>query len=142
MGWQKRSTHRNYDSRSGHAFLFGLNSSIVFSKERRKCSVHERLVEQNGNEKQVMKHKCARNYNNKSSKGMECDAAVAMAVSICNKFKGKVFIANFVSDDDASTRNLLTNDKKIHIYRTPSPPPHSSRISTTELNTLPNQSLV
>ena len=41
MGWQKRSTGRNYDSRSGHAFLFGLHTkkviaSIVYSKECRK----------------------------------------------------------------------------------------------------------
>ena len=62
--------------------------------------------------KTKIEHKCAGNYHNKSSKGMKCDAAVAMAVSIHDKFKGKAFIANFVSDDDASTRNLLTNGPK------------------------------
>ena len=52
MGWQKRSTGRNYDSRSGHAFLIGLNTkkviaSIVYSKECRKCSAHEKLADEN-----------------------------------------------------------------------------------------------
>jgi hypothetical protein len=40
---------------------------------------------------------------------MESDAVVAMCVAIHKQFDGKVYISNFISDDDASTRKLLTN---------------------------------
>ena len=40
---------------------------------------------------------------------MESDAAVALCVAIHKNFDGRVYIANFISDDDASTRKLLTH---------------------------------
>ena len=53
-----------------------------------------------------------------------------MAVSIHSKFKGKTFIANFVSNDDASTRNLLTNGLKL----THLPDSFPTPTSLTDLN--------
>ena len=47
MGWQKRSSGRRYDSKSGHAFLIGLTTNkiigvVVFCKDCRKCMEAEK----------------------------------------------------------------------------------------------------
>jgi hypothetical protein len=114
MGWQKRSSGRSYDSRSGHAFLIGCHtqkviSQIIYSKNCRICAAHNKKTKKTKQQTPCLPHRCPNNYNEKSSKGMESDAAVAMCTHVHNKFQGKVYISNFISDDDASTRKLLTN---------------------------------
>ena len=52
------------------------------------------------------KHKCSMNYEGKSSKAMETDGALRMALKIHARYKGKVYTSEFVSDDDASTQKI------------------------------------
>ena len=47
------------------------------------------------------------NYEGKSSKAMEADGTLRMALAIYLRYKGEVYISEFVSDDDASTRKIL-----------------------------------
>ena len=54
MGWQKRSSGRSYDSRSGHAFLIGCHtqkviSQIIYSKNCRICSIHLKKTKKQNN---------------------------------------------------------------------------------------------
>ena len=47
MGWQKCSSGRQYNSKSGHAFLIGMQTvkviaSVVYSKDDVKCMKHSR----------------------------------------------------------------------------------------------------
>lgn len=60
-------------------------------------------------EKCTEKHNCSMNYEGKTSKAMEADCALRMALEIYTRYKGKVCISEFVSDDDESTRKILTN---------------------------------
>ena len=106
MGWQKRSSGRRYDSPSGHGLLVGQkNKSVlchkVFSKWCRTCDMER----ENG--ERVPDHICPKNYGGKSSKSMEADAALNMFKHLYETYDNKVYIEQFISDDDSSTRNLL-----------------------------------
>ena len=49
------------------------------------------------------------NYEGKISKAMQADGVPRMALETHAQYKGKVYISEFVSYDDASTRKILTN---------------------------------
>ena len=106
MGWQKCSSGRRYDSKSGHAFLIGLITNkiigvVVFCKDCRKCMEAEKKgvpPEPHAN--------CPRNYNN-SSKAMESDGAVKLVLQIHNQYNKMVCINHFLGNNDSTTRSLL-----------------------------------
>ena len=92
MGWQKRSGGTKYDSMSGHSFYVGLNNNkivryVVLSKHCWYC------LYQKMKGKIIKKHDCSMNYEGKSSKAMEADGALRIALEIHARYKGKVFIS-------------------------------------------------
>ena len=106
MGWQKRSSGHKYDSPSGHGFLVGCRTRkvighVIYSKWCRICQLSERK------ETVAPEHQCPRNYLEKSSKSMEADGAVELVTGVHTLCNEQVYVKNFVSDDDASTRNIL-----------------------------------
>ena len=114
------NSSRAYDSNSGHAFLFGLRVKkiivqVVYSNECPTCRAYERRCRKNGVSGAVKEHIYSKSYRSNSSKGMECDGAVEMALRIHKRFNSHLVIPNFVSDDDTSTRNLLANGLKKHL---------------------------
>ena len=62
MGWQKKSSGRRYDSKTGHAFLIGLHTNsiidvVMFCKDRAKY-----MKAQKRGEVPVPHCNCPRNY--------------------------------------------------------------------------------
>jgi len=105
MGWQKKSSGKRYDSKSGHGFLIGLATkkiigAIVFCKSCARCT----KAESKG--KVAQPHTCPRNYF-QSPKSMESDGAVYMVSDVFNQYKEKVVVNHFLGDDDSTTRSLL-----------------------------------
>jgi len=105
MGWQKKSSGRRYDSKSGHAFLIGLNTQkiigvAVYCKSCARCTKAETK------NKVAAPHTCPRNYY-QSPKSMEADGALLLVTEIFNQYKGKVTISHFLGDDDSTTRARL-----------------------------------
>ena len=52
-------------------------------------------------------HNCPKNYEGRSSKYMEADRALELFKEIYKKYNNKLYIEEFVSDDDSSTRKTL-----------------------------------
>lgn len=106
MGWQKRCGGRRYDSLSGHDYFIGLlnNFVICYVCYSKHCKMGD-LVRIEG--EAIPVHDCPKNYEGKSSKSMEADGALRLFNDIFKKYKNKVYIKEFVSDDDSSTRKTL-----------------------------------
>ena len=108
MGWTKRSSGNRFDSLSGHAFLIGCRLkkillAQVLSKRCSACSAAEAR-----GEGEAEAHECPRNYEG-SSKAMEADAALALITKLDEDTKSSVYVEALVTDDDASTRAILTH---------------------------------
>ena len=104
MGWNKRSTGRVYDSLSGHAFMIGCQTGNVIDMgvSKKKCSTCQ-TVNRTG---VAVTHEC--NINSEGSSGaMESDVALRLTIGIHQKWGGRVFIKNIVSDDDSTMRAYL-----------------------------------
>ena len=81
MGWQKRSSGKRYDSKSGHAFLIGLTTNkiigvVVFCKECRICNE----ARKKGIPPPIHPN-CPKNYEG-STKAMESDGAMKLILEI------------------------------------------------------------
>ena len=111
MGWQKRSSGHKFDSPSGHGFLVGCRTRkvighVTYSKWCRVCSNAYLKNSAKGKE-----HICPMNYSGKSSKSMEPDGAVKLVTDIHYKYNKRTYVNKFVSDDDSSTRKILTHEE-------------------------------
>ena len=111
MGWQRRSSGRAYNSRSGHGVLVGEISGRILNYGSRiinckQCEVY--MV--SGNEKC---HDCRINWDG-SSKCMESD----LAVELINESKTSDFRVG-TSDEDATTINTVKKcaDHKVEKLR-------------------------
>ena len=126
MGWQKKISGHRYDSPSGHSFFVGLLCNvvvlyIVLSKHCLICARSKKM----GKEAKV--HSCPMDYEGLGPKSIETDGALQKCMKIYKKYKGKVYVREFVSDNDSSTRSLLTNnsDDGKGAYLLILPAPHS-----------------
>ena len=113
MEWQWRSTGHTYNSRSGHAFLIGMEtkkvvSMVIYCKHCKKCNSHARKIKEGkaATTSHPPSHRCPKNYADKSSKSMKADAAVEMCVKLVRQYKFNVYVDTFVSDDNATTRKI------------------------------------
>ena len=101
MGWQKRSSGRSYNSRSGHGVLIGKATGKIMSYGSRitnckQCEVNEAKGIQH-------EHDCRVNWHG-SSKAMEAD----LAVELLKKCKTpSCRISTIVSDEDATTMSKV-----------------------------------
>ena len=99
--WDKRGSGRRYDSLSGCSVMLGNRTKLVIAVEAmsqvcskcRKGTPHEDSL-------------CPKNYDG-SSKGMEAEGAARIARRLFESHK--VFIKEYVSDDDSSCRKILTH---------------------------------
>lgn len=104
MGWQKRSSGRKYDSKSGVGTMIGEKSGKIVGcdvriKGCRVCTLAERK------QVQPVKHNCCKNFEG-SSKAMEADVAAALIESI---EKENVEVDTLIMDDDSSTIARVKN---------------------------------
>ena len=110
MGWQKRSSGRDYASNSGHAVMVGMQSRrilcrIVMSKLCRICQTAETLSnkrkEEAVGEKEPKEHCCLRNYAGASG-NMEPEALLRLLEQM---YDGKkVVFGEIVTDDDSTMK--------------------------------------
>ena len=107
MGWSKRSSGSTYDSLSGHTFLIGAHSKKIVSTQvtSKVCSTCSAA---DGKGIEPIKHDCPRNYHG-SSKAMETDAALSLVLKLDEKYKSKLYVEAFVTDDDASLRAAIAH---------------------------------
>ena len=95
MGWQKRSSGRRYDSKSGHAFLIGLTTNkiigvVIYCKDCRICTE----ARKKGVPPPIHAN-FPRNYDG-SSKAMESDGPVKLAKEIFEAYKKNFYIKHFL----------------------------------------------
>ena len=97
MGWQKRSSGRAYNSRSGHGALIGKESGKVLDYGSRISNCKQ--CEVNESAKIDKTHSCRMNWGG-SSKAMESD----LAVELLNKSKTEHHhVSTLICDEDATT---------------------------------------
>ena len=108
MGWIKSGSGGRYDSKSGHAFMFGgtnkeIIGMVLYTKGCRKCAVAEK--------RGVMSiaHSCAKNFEG-SSKSMEAEAILQMVV---DAFNNRGFIVSVIVSDDDSTMKACLKHRKL-----------------------------
>ena len=97
MGWQRRSSGRAYNSRSGVGVLIGKESGklLAYSSRISNC----KQCEVNETKKKTKVHDCRLNWQG-SSKAMEGDVAVELVKSVESE---KCRISTIIGDDDATT---------------------------------------
>ena len=107
MGWQKKSSGKRYDSLSGHCFLFGLDTKKIIGMKvySKVCSVCD--AKRKG---PVPEHECPKNWEG-SSGAMESQGALELWQEIYDKYDGRVYFEHFLSDDDSTTRAILSKTK-------------------------------
>ena len=108
MGWQKRSTGRNYDSLSGHGFYVGCISGKmvragVLQKTCTYCYTYQSL------DLPVPDHNCMVNHDG-SSDSMKFSLYRTLLEDISAYTKGKVIIGTLVTNDDST---LWSNCKSL-----------------------------
>jgi hypothetical protein len=104
--WDKRGSIRRYNSLSGCSVAFGLRTNLPIGIEAMsqvciKCTkgiVHDDDV-------------CPKNYAG-SAKGMEATGMAKIVSRLFANVEDKCYVANLVTDDGSSVRNILT-----HSYR-------------------------
>lgn len=103
MGWQKRG--RGYNSLTGVGHMIGLKSRKVvgYKTRNKRCSIcHFATLRR----KRPRRHDCRRNWS-QSSKAMEPDAAVAIAMDISDSGGS---IASIIGDNDSTTIKKLREE--------------------------------
>ena len=103
-GWQKRSSGRSYNSKSGHSSLFNEDGDLVSFSVRstscRTCQIAEK------NSKEPAKHDCRRNWSG-SAKAMEASMGLENVENV--KKQGHA-VSSIVMDDDSTTLRRLQLD--------------------------------
>ena len=99
MGWQKRSSGRRYDSRSGHAFLVGMCSRkpIMMSVKITFCRKCAYYYKDDENIPVIRIHRCTINHEG-GAPAMEAAALVDMYTDMYDRFK--CALKAVVADDD------------------------------------------
>ena len=101
MGWQRRSSGRAYNSRSGHGVLIGKESGKILAYGSRIVNCKQCEVDAaKGENKQ---HDCRVNWDG-SSKAMEGDLAVELIEKLS---KPEHRISTIIGDEDATTMNKV-----------------------------------
>jgi len=111
MGWNKRSTGTRYDSISGHGIMVGGKSKKVigFKAMSKDCSDCKVLKRKHGDSIPIPDHECVKNHDG-SSKSMECEAILLMAIEALDK---GFSIETIVADDDTTMKKTLRYDYKM-----------------------------
>jgi hypothetical protein len=110
MGWNKRGGGRVYDSLSGHGFLVGCKTGkiISFGVLKKSCVTCEKS---NTQQQQLLPHRCNVNHSG-SSGSMESSLALKLIEQLHDETNQKAFVNELVTDDDATTRTILTHKHK------------------------------
>ena len=117
MGWQKRSSGRRHDSKSGHALMVRLKTNkiigvILYCKDCHIC-----IATRDRGEAPPLHPNCPHNYDG-SPKSMESDGACKIVSEMFDNYNKKVYIKHFLGDDDSTTRSQLvikTDKNKGHV---------------------------
>ena len=108
MGWQKRSSGKNYDSLSGHGFFVGCKNGRVISKGvlKKHCAYCKKFISRN---LPVPPHEC--NINHDGSAGsMESMLCLQLLTHLHDSTKGAVYVKNLVTDDDSTLRKWCSSN--------------------------------
>ena len=103
MGWQRRSSGRNYNSMSGHGSIFANGSLVAFGVRTTTCRICEVAAK---NKKSPPIHDCRRNWDG-SSKAMEADVAVELFKNLKDN---NSLVKNIIMDDDTTTIHHLRSE--------------------------------
>jgi hypothetical protein len=101
--WDKRGSTRRYDLLSGCSVAFGLRSNLPIGIEA-MSSVCIKCTKGIDHYPDV----CPKNYTG-SAKGMEATDAAKNVSRLFANGEDKCYVANLVTDDDSSVRNILTH---------------------------------
>lgn len=103
MGWQRRSSGRAYNSRSGHGVMIGKESGKILAYGSRIVNCKQCEVDTAKGESTT--HHCRVNWDG-SSKAMEADLAVELIEKTNNS---EHRISTIIGDEDATTMSKVKN---------------------------------
>jgi hypothetical protein len=98
--WDKRGSGRRYDSLTGGSLMLGNRTKLVIA-----VKAMSQVCSKYGKGQPHEDSLCPKNYDG-SSKGMEAEGAARIAHGLFEKCK--VFMEEYVSDNDSSCRKILT----------------------------------
>ena len=109
MGWQKRSSGKQYNSLSGHAFMIGCRTKKVVGLilKSKACAVCNHY--KNAKSSKVRDHDCVMNCQN-SSKAMEADGCLELVEHVSETYQSSVYVYIIVSDDDSTMKAIVNHE--------------------------------